>query len=80
MQWSIDYVEHYATETIKMFKANMADGPFDALLQGGVYQDRNSGAGWHHREPDYAQRGGIRKHGQTQSVGDVLTLWQTTGA
>ena len=33
MQWSIDYVEHYATETIKMFKANMADGPFDACCK-----------------------------------------------
>jgi len=33
MQWSIDYVEHYATQTIRMFRSNMADGPFDAACK-----------------------------------------------
>ena len=33
MQWSIDYVEHYAAETIAMFRSNMADGPFDACCK-----------------------------------------------
>ncbi|MDA8859973.1 YfjI family protein [Paracoccaceae bacterium] len=31
MQWSIDYVEHYATETIKLFKSHISDGPFQAV-------------------------------------------------
>lgn len=33
MQWSIDYVEHYATQTIRMFRSNMADGLFDAACK-----------------------------------------------
>lgn len=33
MQWSIEYVEHYATQTITMFRSNMADGPFDACCK-----------------------------------------------
>jgi hypothetical protein len=33
MKWSIDYVEHYATQTIRMFRSNMADGPFDAACK-----------------------------------------------
>ena len=33
MQWSIDYVEHYAAETIAMFRSNMSEGPFDAACK-----------------------------------------------
>ena len=33
MQWSIDYVEFYASQTIAMFRSNMADGPFDACCK-----------------------------------------------
>jgi hypothetical protein len=33
MQWSIDYVEHYATETIKLFKSHISDGPFHAVCK-----------------------------------------------
>ena len=45
MQWSIDYVEHYATETIKMFKANMADGPFDACCKAAFTKIETAGLG-----------------------------------
>jgi hypothetical protein len=45
MQWSIDYVEHYATETIKMFKANMADGPFDAACKAVFAKIEGAGLG-----------------------------------
>ena len=33
MQWSIDYVEYYAGETIKIFKSHISDGPFDAACK-----------------------------------------------
>ena len=33
MQWSIDYVDHYAKQTIEMFRLNMAEGPFDAACK-----------------------------------------------
>ena len=33
MQWSIDYVEHYAAQTIGMFRSNMANGPFEAACK-----------------------------------------------
>ena len=62
-----------------MFKANMADGPFDACCKAVFTKIETAGlAGI--TEPDYAQRGGIRKHGQTQTWGRSRTLWQTIGA
>ena len=33
MQWSIDYVDYYAKQTIEMFRANMAEGPFQATCK-----------------------------------------------
>ncbi len=33
MQWSIDYVDHYAKQAIEMFRANMAEGPFQATCK-----------------------------------------------
>jgi hypothetical protein len=33
MQWSIDYVNYYAKQTIEMFRSNMANGPFDAACK-----------------------------------------------
>jgi hypothetical protein len=33
MQWSIDYVDHYAKQAIEMFRANMAEGPFQACCK-----------------------------------------------
>jgi len=33
MAWSIDYVEHYAAQTIGMFRSNMANGPFEAACK-----------------------------------------------
>jgi len=33
MAWSIDYVNHYAKQTIEMFRSNMAEGPFDAACK-----------------------------------------------
>ena len=33
MQWSIDYVEHYATETFKLFKSHISGGPFHAFCK-----------------------------------------------
>ena len=33
MNWSIDYVDYYAKQTIEMFRANMANGPFEALAR-----------------------------------------------
>ena len=33
MQWSIDYVNYYAKQTIEMFRSNMAEGPFDAACK-----------------------------------------------
>ena len=33
MQWSIDYVDYYALQTIEMFRANMAEGPFEAACK-----------------------------------------------
>ena len=33
MQWSIDYVDHYAKQTIEMFRANMSEGPFEATCK-----------------------------------------------
>ena len=33
MQWSIDYVDHYAIQTIEMFRSNMSEGPFEAACK-----------------------------------------------
>ena len=33
MNWSIDYVDYYAKQTIEMFRSNMAEGPFDAACK-----------------------------------------------
>ena len=33
MNWSIDYVDYYAKQTIEMFRANMANGPFEAACK-----------------------------------------------
>jgi len=33
MQWSIEYVDYYALQTIEMFRANMAEGPFEAACK-----------------------------------------------
>lgn len=33
MQWSIDYVNHYAIQTIEMFRSNMSEGPFEAACK-----------------------------------------------
>ena len=33
MQWSIDYIDHYAKQAIEMFRANMAEGPFQATCK-----------------------------------------------
>ena len=33
MQWSIDYVNHYAKQTIEMFRSNMSEGPFEAACK-----------------------------------------------
>ena len=33
MQWSIDYVDYYAKQTIEMFRSNMAEGPFDSCCK-----------------------------------------------
>ena len=40
MQWSIDYVDHYAKQTIEMFRANMSEGPFEATCKA-VYACRS---------------------------------------
>jgi hypothetical protein len=45
MQWSIDYVEFYATETIAMFRSNMADGPFDACCKAVFTKIEGAGLG-----------------------------------
>jgi len=45
MQWSIDYVEFYATETIAMFRSNMADGPFDACCKAVFTKIEGAGMG-----------------------------------
>ena len=62
MQWSIDYVEHYATETIKMFKANMADGPFDAACKAVFAKIETAGLG------------GITESQITRSVGAFANM------
>jgi hypothetical protein len=62
MQWSIDYVEHYATETIKMFKANMADGPFDACCKAVFTKIETAGLG------------GITESQITRSVGAFANM------
>ena len=33
MEWSIDYVNHYAKQTIEMFRSNMSEGPFEATCK-----------------------------------------------
>jgi hypothetical protein len=36
MQWSIDYVNYYAKQTIEMFRSNMAKWPIRCCLQGSL--------------------------------------------
>jgi hypothetical protein len=33
MTWAIEYVDHYANQTIEMFRMNMAEGPFQACCK-----------------------------------------------
>ena len=40
----IDYVEHYATQTLRMFRSNMADGPFDASCKAVFAKIKAAGA------------------------------------
>jgi hypothetical protein len=44
MQGSIDYVEHYAAQTIGMFRSNMADGPFNAACKAVLAKIEAAGA------------------------------------
>jgi hypothetical protein len=45
MQWSINYVDHYAKQTIEMFRLNMAEGPFDAACKAVYAKIEKSGLG-----------------------------------
>jgi len=45
MQWSINYVDHYAKQTIEMFRLNMAEGPFDAACKAVFAKIEKSGLG-----------------------------------
>jgi len=45
MQWSIDYVDHYAKQTIEMFRANMSEGPFEATCKAVYVRIEKSGLG-----------------------------------
>ena len=45
MQWSIDYVDHYAKQTIEMFRANMSEGPFEATCKAVYARIEKSGLG-----------------------------------
>jgi len=43
MEWSIDYVNHYAKQTIEMFRSNMAEGPFEATCKAVYVKIEKSG-------------------------------------
>jgi hypothetical protein len=45
MQWSIDYVNYYAKQTIEMFRSNMAEGPFDAACKAVYARIEKAGLG-----------------------------------
>jgi hypothetical protein len=45
MEWSINYVDHYAKQTIEMFRSNMAEGPFDAACKAVYAKIEKSGLG-----------------------------------
>ena len=45
MESSINYVDHYAKQTIEMFRSNMAEGPFDAACKAVYAKIEKSGLG-----------------------------------
>ena len=45
MQWSIDYVNYYAKQTIEMFRSNMSEGPFEAACKAVYVKIERAGLG-----------------------------------
>jgi hypothetical protein len=62
MQWSIEYVDHYAKQTIEMFRSSMAEGPFDACCKA-VYS-----------KIEKAGLGGITESELTRSLGAFANM------
>jgi hypothetical protein len=62
MQWSIEYVDFYAKQTIEMFRSSMAEGPFDACCKA-VYS-----------KIEKAGLGGITESELTRSLGAFANM------
>jgi len=76
MQWSIDYVDHYAKQTIEMFRLNMAEGPFEATCKAVYARIEKAGLGGL-TERDLSRSVSAFANLDRRKRGDVLDVLQT---